>query len=440
MTTGWLIFTLGILLGAGFAGTIGYVWGYRNGHLDGYQDHRAEVNELKNAADARKPPGAELEVRAKTGIGQFGQWGQVMPDKPAWLPSGLPGWKYTRTPAAVPGGGRPFPRVDPRMPRTDRPFPRASSRTATTAVDLAPKVIVPGTADQPRAADTGPLRALTETTDAYIAMMRSGEAAWREESRLAMTLAMPDSIFPANLPPGYPAYLGYVDGSWPTAPALRKQHPDAEVIGLTVTGATLDADGCDMEKFDLSQSSGARWLARKLAADPDTRPVGYASVSWMPEVIADLEANSVPRADVRLLSAHYDRVIGKHICGPMTCAWPGVPAMDGTQWTNTFPGSNGTLIDMSELRDDFFSGIMPPVPEWQVQMMQALPTIKQGATGGHVRTVQGLCNARGLTPAIAIDGVFGPATDHAVRIVQSSRGLAADGIVGPQTWPALMGV
>lgn len=39
---------------------------------------------------------------------------------------------------------------------------------------------------------------------------------------------------------------------------------------------------------------------------------------------------------------------------------------------------------------------------------------------------------------IAIDGIFGPGTESAVRSFQSSRNLTVDGIVGPQTWRALV--
>ena len=53
-----------------------------------------------------------------------------------------------------------------------------------------------------------------------------------------------------------------------------------------------------------------------------------------------------------------------------------------------------------------------------------------------VAGIQYLLRARGH--AVAVDGDFGPATAAAVTAFQSGAGLTADGIVGPQTWPALV--
>ena len=53
-----------------------------------------------------------------------------------------------------------------------------------------------------------------------------------------------------------------------------------------------------------------------------------------------------------------------------------------------------------------------------------------------MKTLQHLLRAHGKN--VAVDGIFGPATEGAVSAFQRSRGLAADGIVGPHTWSALI--
>jgi peptidoglycan hydrolase-like protein with peptidoglycan-binding domain len=79
-----------------------------------------------------------------------------------------------------------------------------------------------------------------------------------------------------------------------------------------------------------------------------------------------------------------------------------------------------------------------PVPAWQEAMLNALPVVKLGDSGEDVRTVQGLCIARGHQ--VTVDGSFGPATHEAVVAVQAAAHIAGDGITGPATWPALIGV
>src|SRR5579863_3700579 len=64
------------------------------------------------------------------------------------------------------------------------------------------------------------------------------------------------------------------------------------------------------------------------------------------------------------------------------------------------------------------------------------PTISRGATGDAVRRLQ---RALRRTPnlGLAIDGVFGAATEAAVKDFQQGAGLTVDGVVGPLTWAAL---
>ena len=64
------------------------------------------------------------------------------------------------------------------------------------------------------------------------------------------------------------------------------------------------------------------------------------------------------------------------------------------------------------------------------------PTLRRGSVGSAVEEAQGLLVANGA--AIDVDGIFGPATESAVRAFQAACGLAlVDGVIGPSTWAAL---
>lgn len=64
------------------------------------------------------------------------------------------------------------------------------------------------------------------------------------------------------------------------------------------------------------------------------------------------------------------------------------------------------------------------------------PTLRRGAKGDNVKTLQTLLAKDGST--LVIDGIFGPGTQSAVRAFQTRHKLQVDGIVGPQTWGALL--
>lgn len=59
--------------------------------------------------------------------------------------------------------------------------------------------------------------------------------------------------------------------------------------------------------------------------------------------------------------------------------------------------------------------------------------LQSGSTGSLVKVVQQRLGG------LAVDGVFGPRTDSAVKALQAGKGLVRDGIVGPLTWAALGG-
>ena len=63
------------------------------------------------------------------------------------------------------------------------------------------------------------------------------------------------------------------------------------------------------------------------------------------------------------------------------------------------------------------------------------PTQSTGNRGADVQAIQYLLTHNGQS--VTTDGIFGPATDTAVRNFQSAKGLGVDGIVGPATWAAL---
>lgn len=64
------------------------------------------------------------------------------------------------------------------------------------------------------------------------------------------------------------------------------------------------------------------------------------------------------------------------------------------------------------------------------------PTLRQGDSGVYVRYLQQKLTSK-LYPLGNIDGIFGNATRQAVVQFQQENALAADGIVGPQTWQAV---
>ena len=75
--------------------------------------------------------------------------------------------------------------------------------------------------------------------------------------------------------------------------------------------------------------------------------------------------------------------------------------------------------------------------EGRVLVTASLPVLRRGSEGEPVTRLQALLNVA-TQAGLAEDGIFGPLTEAAVEDFQTSRHLLVDGIVGPQTWTALL--
>ena len=64
------------------------------------------------------------------------------------------------------------------------------------------------------------------------------------------------------------------------------------------------------------------------------------------------------------------------------------------------------------------------------------PVVQNGNQGHPIRALQFLLRAHGHI--LAVDGMFGPVTEAAVKAFQTGKGMTADGIVTLQTWSALI--
>jgi hypothetical protein len=237
-------------------------------------------------------------------------------------------------------------------------------------------------------------------------------------------LTMYDSINPDQLPAGGSYFAGYTSGEWSDYNAIRARFPHAQVLSITVT-PFRDADVLDVETGDATPGDVPGWFARQRAKYAG-RPVIYANASTMEAGIIPLvRSGAVPRAAVRLWSAHYQG--HAHICGPKSCQAVSID-MDGTQWTNTAQG-NGGLVDQSLLLADFFGSVPAPEPKpaspaaaptkpayrlWTTEGLDSLAALA-GQNHSGASTILRLTVQHGgpFDPATAsyLDGVFGGTID-----------------------------
>ena len=90
----------------------------------------------------------------------------------------------------------------------------------------------------------------------------------------------------------------------------------------------------------------------------------------------------------------------------------------------------------SELNAQFGKGLAVD-GLWGQKTKAVCVNVRQGAQGNLTRIIQGALYCRGYDPK-GFDGIFGAGCAAAVKAFQTDAGLSSDGIVGRNTWAALM--
>lgn len=238
---------------------------------------------------------------------------------------------------------------------------------------------------------------------------------------------------------------GYIDGNpdWRSFLNLVHTHPAQRHVSITVTG-NLSATVADQERGDLTPESAARWAKGEHGAgrvgtiytsldswpackdavhaeglDPDS----IHDVMWW---IAHWDGTEEPHGNVVAVQYAHD-VHGVDL-SRVADYWPGVDPVPTEE-----PTTEPTHVPASGPQQATTEAIVPN-----------LSTLRHGDKGHAVRVAQGLLVAAyrdlGNTGhhGDGIDGDFGDLTQTAVREVQSDNGIAVDGVIGHDTWTALL--
>ena len=118
------------------------------------------------------------------------------------------------------------------------------------------------------------------------------------------------------------------------------------------------------------------------------------------------------------------------------CKYKGKLAFDCAQFTRYTYHSVGLYLP-SGASNQYYEWIPDNAPGISSAVTPDVPdTIRKGSSGSDVKTLQGLLNDNGAS--LKVDGKFGQLTRDAVIAYQKANGLNVDGVVGPQTWTALL--
>jgi len=148
------------------------------------------------------------------------------------------------------------------------------------------------------------------------------------------------------------------------------------------------------------------------------KAAGYASAGDMVEAVCDREVAGLEAMVNFISSEGLDDDLRRH------------------DWSGFARGYNGA----GYAAHGYHTKLAAAYKRWQAipdTLAPAHPKIGLGSRNAAVREAQERLLALGFDSK-GVDGIFGAATRAAVMAFQKSRGLVADGIIGPKTWAALL--
>lgn len=233
--------------------------------------------------------------------------------------------------------------------------------------------------------------------------------------------AAPSGVTPPGQSPGQSRPVG-------TRPWARRKPVLAVAAGIAL--CAVAAGVFMLTRPDTDTSASAPEAGAPTAAD--TMP-GDAGVSPVPEVS---DGSSAPGTPGNGASGN-----GANGVGGVDASRPEVSstADDGRRNDPSVPGTE-TSVPTDAAPSPSSPPPEPATPPWisDCTHYSGNGRTRPGDSGKRVLQVQCMLTKRGYSVGnTGVDGDFGPGTESAVRSFQSGKELAADGVVGRETWVAL---